>query len=136
MTYIILNKNYLIYNLSRDFHYTLLYDSFFYNYHFRTFFGSKLLGAIYLLLFAYFLILNFKKLIFESSNKNLIIYIILSSYFLTLTYSIFRASIMSPKYVIFILPLILIWITINLSQYKNGLIYSFILSAVTIIFLQ
>ena len=134
LTYIILNKNYLIYNLSRDFHYTLLYDSFFYNYHFRTFFGSKLLGAIYLLLFAYFLISNFKKLIFESSNKNLIIYIILSSYFLTLTYSIFRASIMSPKYVIFILPLILIWITINLSQYKNGLIYSFILSAVTIIF--
>ena len=134
LTYIILNKNYLLYNLARDFHYTLLYDSFFYNYHFRTFFGSKLLGAIYLLLFAYFLILNFKQLIFDSSNKNLLIYIILSSYFLTLTYSIFRASIMSPKYVIFILPLILIWITIYLSQHKNGLIYSFILSAITIVF--
>ena len=134
LTYIILNKNYLIYNLARDFHYTLLYDSFFYNYHFRTFFGSKLLGAIYLLLFAYFLIFNLKKLIFESSNKNLLIYIILSSYFLTLTYSIFRASIMSPKYVIFILPLILIWITINLSNYKNGVSYLFILSAITIIF--
>ena len=134
LTYIILNKNYLIYNLARDFHYTELYDSFFYNYHFRTFFGSKFLGAIYLLLFVYFLIFNFKKIIFESSNKNLIIYIILSSYFLTLTYSIFRASIMSPKYIIFILPLILIWITINLSRYKNGVIYSCILTTITIIF--
>ena len=134
LTYLILNKNYLIYNLARDYHYTSLYDSFFYNYHFRTFFGSKFLGGIYLLIFAVFFLSSFKKLILKSSYENLLIYIILSSYFLTLAYSIFRAPIMSPKYVIFILPLILIWITINFSKYKNGLIYSFILTMITIIF--
>tara|TARA_B100001939_G_scaffold321904_1_gene311901 strand:+ start:170 stop:1588 length:1419 start_codon:yes stop_codon:yes gene_type:complete len=133
-TYLILNKNYLIYNLARDSHYTVLYDSFFYNYHFRTFFGSKLLGGIYLLLFSYFLILNLKNLIFKSLKINLLVYIILSSYFLTLTYTIFRASIMSPKYVIFIVPLILIWICVNLSKYKNGIIYSLVLTTTTIIF--
>jgi hypothetical protein len=53
-----------------------------------------------------------------NAKLNLILLIILSSYFLTLTYSLFRASVMSPKYVIFILPLIIIWISIRLDQIK------------------
>ncbi len=52
--YIILNVDYLKLNLARDFHYTSLYSSFFYNYHFRTFFGSPILGGVYLIIFHYF----------------------------------------------------------------------------------
>ena len=37
MSYIILNFDYLKFNLARDFHYTQMSETFFYNYHFRTF---------------------------------------------------------------------------------------------------
>lgn len=113
LAYIFLNIDYLKFNLSRDFHYTSLYKSFFYNFHFRTFFGSKILGGIFLVIFSLTIIKNFRKIIFDNKKENLILYIIFSSYFLTLTYTYFRASIMSPKYVIFIVPLIIIWISIN-----------------------
>ena len=79
-----------------------LYSSFFYNYHFRTFFGSPILGGVYLITFSLLLIKNLKKIIFLNEKENLIIYIILSSYLLTLSYTLLRASIMSPKYVIFL----------------------------------
>ena len=58
--YFIFNIDYLKLNLSRDWHYTQLYSTFFYNYHFRTFFGSPVLGAFYLLLFSFLLIKNIK----------------------------------------------------------------------------
>ena len=117
--YIIINYRYLFYQVSRDWHYTLLYKTFFYNFHFRTFFGSIELGAVYLIIF-FMLIMSSIKTFFLNTNAklNLILLIILSSYFLTLTYSLFRASVMSPKYVIFILPLIIIWISIRLDQIK------------------
>jgi len=134
IAYVIINIDYLILNLSRDFHYTSLYSSFFYNYHFRTFFGSKILGGIFLITFSFLLIKNFRKIIFFNYKENLIIYIILSSYFLTLLYTFFKASIMSPKYVIFILPLIIIWISIELENFSKKKIAKFILVFCSVIF--
>ncbi len=116
--YIFFNFDYLKFNLSRDYHYTSLYKSFFYNYHFRSFFGSIYLGAIFLISFFLLTIKNFKKIIFKNDKSNLLFYIIFSSYFLTLLYTIFRASLMSPKYVIFIIPLIIIWIFVELPKAK------------------
>ena len=110
MTYIFLNIDYLKFSLLRDFHYTTLYKSFFINYHFRSFFGSIILGGIFLFIFSYLLLKNIKEIIFLNQRENILAYIILSSYFLTLSYTLMRASIMSPKYVLFILPLIIIWI--------------------------
>ena len=123
--YIILNKDYLMLNLSRDDHYTKLYSTFFYNYHFRTFFGSVFAGGFFLLLFAYVTLKNFKNLFKNNSFQNILFYIVLTSYFLTLSYSIIRgAPIMSPKYVIFLVPLILIIISnfVDKSRFKNLLI--------------
>ena len=130
--YFIFNIDYLKLNLSRDSHYTQLYSTFFYNYHFRTFFGSPVLGAFYLLLFSFLLIKNIKKIIFHNGKENLLIYIILSSYALTLSYTLLRASIMSPKYVIFILPLIIIWIGIEINKIKKNNIVKIILVIITI----
>ena len=110
MTYIFLNIDYLKFNIAREFHYTSLYKSFFINYHFRSFFGSIALGGIFLIIFSYILLKNIKEIIFLNQRENILIYIILSSYFLTLSYTLMRASIMSPKYVLFILPLVIIWI--------------------------
>tara|TARA_B100000029_G_scaffold365815_1_gene359172 strand:+ start:1005 stop:2426 length:1422 start_codon:yes stop_codon:yes gene_type:complete len=134
IAYIILNVDYLKLNLSRDFHYTSLYSSFFYNYHFRSFFGSPILGGIYLIIFSLLLLKNLKKIIFLNEKKNIIIYIILSSYFLTLAYTFLRASIMSPKYVIFILPLIITWICIELEKINQNKIVKILLIFLTILF--
>jgi len=133
-SYIILNIDYLELNLAREFHYTSLYSSFFYNYHFRTFFGSPILGGFYLVIFSLLLIKNFKKIVFLNEKENLIIYIILSSYLLTLAYTLLRASIMSPKYVIFILPLIVIWICIELEKFYKNKIIKIFLGFLTILF--
>ena len=118
LTYVFINIDYLKFNLARDFHYTALYNSFFINYHFRSFFGSIILGGIFLILFTLILTKNIKEIIFSNNKQNIIIYIILSSYFLTLLYTFFRASIMSPKYVLFILPLIIIWIDLKISNFN------------------
>ena len=132
--YVILNFDYLKFNLARDFHYTTLYPSFFYNYHFRSFFGSPILGGFYLIIFTFLLIKNIKKIIFLNKKENLIIYIILSTYILTLGYTFSRASIMSPKYVIFVLPLIIIWICIELEKFKQNKIIKLFFGFLTIFF--
>ena len=118
LSYIVLNIDYLIFNISRDSHYTKLYESFFYNYHFRSFFGTKILGGVYLIIFFLITVKNVKRIIFLNDKENIIIYIIISSYFLTLVYTLLKASIMSPKYVLFVLPLIIIWIGIKIDSFK------------------
>ena len=136
--YILLNIDYLIYHLARDEHYTKLYLSFFYSYHFRSFFGSIILGSIFLVTFATLIIINLKKIIYECKKDNLLIIIILSSYFLTIVYSIIGASVISPKYIIFILPLIILWITLKIGsldfKYKNFIHIFLIISSVLNIF--
>ncbi len=117
--YIILNYNYLFYNINRTEHYTLLKSSFFINYHFRSFFGSIVVGGFLLVIFSYFILKNIKDIVFKNSNSNLIIYIIISTYLLTIFYSFLRAPIMSPKYVMFILPLIIIWTFTNIQNHKK-----------------
>ena len=116
LSYLFLNIDYLKFNLDRDYHYTSLYKSFFINFHFRSFFGSIFLGGLFLIVFTLTFLKNIKIIIFQNKKENLIFYIIFSSYFLTLIYTFFKASIMSPKYVLFILPLILIWISLTMTQ--------------------
>jgi 4-amino-4-deoxy-L-arabinose transferase-like glycosyltransferase len=133
VSYIFTNSDYLIFNIGRDNHYTQLNSSFFYSYYFRSFFGSIYLGGIFLIIFAYLLIKNTKNLIFQNKREDLLILIILSSYFLTLLYSLLRAPIMSPKYVIFIIPLIVIWISIKIPYEKNKT-FNFLLIFITIVY--
>ena len=120
ISYIFINHDYLIYHLQRDSHYTNLESSFFYSFHFRSFFGSIFMGAIFLIIFTFYLFKDFKKNLADSSESNILIYIIISSYFLTILYSILKAGVISPKYIIFVLPLIIIWVSykIKLSKFN------------------
>ena len=131
--YVFLNHDYLLYQLSRDGHYTKLYLSFFYSYHFRSFFGSIILGGVFLLTFGCLLFFNLKNIFLNSKKINLFFIIIISSYFLTIIYSILGSAVISPKYIIFILPLIIIWIVIKIEtmnfKFKNYLISLLILSS-------
>ena len=124
----------MLYHLSRDEHYTKLYLGFFYSYHFRSFFGSIILGAIFLVLFAYLILSNLKTIIFKNKKENLLLSIIISSYVLTIIYSILSAPVISPKYVIFILPLIIIWMVTKIEElnlkYKNYLFILLIFSSI------
>ena len=127
--YIIINYDYLLFQLDRDEHYTKLVKTFFLGFHFRSFFGSIFIGAIFLITFAFIFIKNIKQLMVRNDEINILIYIVLSSYFLTLTYSLLRAPIMSPKYVIFLVPLIIIWI----SYYIDGIFNKYLIYIVLIV---
>ena len=130
ISYILINYDYLIYHLNKTSHYTNLEISFFYSFHFRSFFGSIPMGGLMILLFSVLLLKDLKKNFYSEDNINVLLYVIFSTYFLTIAYSILRAGVISPKYVIFILPLIIIWIShkITLVKFKKELIILIILS--------
>lgn len=131
ISYVLINIDYIFY-LTVDFEwgYTPFEKKFFLNYFFRSFFGSILFGGFMLILFAYFLI---KKLFsinlkfnFNSFKKNELtpinyfLTIILTIYSLSIMYSLFRTSVMAPKYFIPLLPIIILWIGYNIYLTKNN----------------
>ncbi len=130
ISYILINHDYLIYHLNRTSHYTNLKISFFYSFHFRSFFGSIPMGGLMILLFGVLLFKDLGKNFYSKDMVNILLYVICTTYFLTISYSILRAGVISPKYVIFILPLIIIWIShkITLFRFKKEIIIIIILS--------
>ena len=77
--YILINYEYLIYHLNRNEHYTNLEISFFYSFHFRSFFGSIPMGGIMILLFGIFFLKDFKKNFYSEGNINILLYVIIST---------------------------------------------------------
>ena len=130
ISYILINLDYLIYHLNRTEHYTNLEVSFFYSFHFRSFFGSIPMGGLMILLFGILFLKDLKRNFYSKENINILLYVIFSTYFLVIAYSILRAGVISPKYVIFILPLIIIWIShkITSTKFEKALIILIILS--------
>lgn len=128
--YLIINFNYLFSQISTPYdHFSKLSKSFFYSYHFKTFFGSEIFGAFNLLLILFLFSLNFKNLI---KNDAIIFFslIVIFAYSSTIIISILKTGLMHPRYKIYCVPIILIWITISFSYFKNYKIY---LSAICII---
>ena len=92
---------------------------FFTNFFFSRFFGSKIMGLIYLTSFFYLLYIN-KKIIFKFNSKYfLLILIIFFSYFLPLIYSIFQKPILTDRYIIFVLAPIFVLISIFILDIKQ-----------------
>lgn len=93
---------------------------FFYNFFFSRFFGSKIMGAIYLLVLIYLLYIN-KEKVFNLEDKNfLLILIVFFSYALPLLYSLYKQPILTDRYIIFILGPIFILISIFILEIKNS----------------
>ena len=116
--YLLLNFKYLSASVQIEEFHAVYEWSFFINYHFRTFFGSILLGAAYLLIIV-FLLINFLKNIFKDEKLLLVTYIIFFTYFLTIAYTLLKAPLMAPRYVIWLVPLIIIWIVHLIDKFKN-----------------
>ena len=92
---------------------------FFANYYFSRFFGSKIMGLIYLVSLVY-LLFNQKKILLKHSNKLcLFLLILINSYFLPICYGFIGMPILTDRYIIFVLIPILILISVLIFKLKN-----------------
>ena len=92
---------------------------FFINYFFSRFFGSKIMGLIYLLTLILTIFFN-RKLVFSLSSKYFFLFLIIFfSYFLPLTYSLIKQPVLTDRYIIFILMPILILISTLILEINN-----------------
>ena len=133
--YLILNFHYLNYQvIDKSEHYTPFQIKFFTNYFFNIFFGSIYFGGLMLLMFTYFGFNFFKKKL-KKNKFNFILFfkekkiedsfliIIITIYILIILYSIFRAPVMAAKYVPFLVPIIIFWISYKIYSLDNKIIY-------------
>ena len=110
------NFNYLLDQINYTTHYAKLTKSFFIGYFFNIYFSSYILGGFYLLLIPFLIIKNYKNII--KKDKILFITICVPVTYLLLTIYSFRNGIMTAKYILYIIPLIIIWVIyyINITQ--------------------
>jgi hypothetical protein len=118
--YLIINYNYLITQLSYN-EYFLEHENwkFYYNYYFSRFFGSKIMGLIYLSIL-FFLIIRFgKKILLTSNNYLPLIFILFFSYIIPLFYALLKTPVLTDRYIIFVLIPILILISALIFEINN-----------------
>jgi len=132
--YVVLNYEYLSnVFLAKQFQGVNL--KFFFSYFFSSFFGTYFLGGFVLLFLVLATITNYKKIFFD--KKILLIYITVSTTYFFLIVKSIESNLLIARYVIFIVPLILILVVKNLENItfiKKDLFKSFFIY--TIIFLQ
>lgn len=132
LTYILINLDYLFYLTGNFEGYTPFDNKFFINYFFRTFFGSIFFGGFMLILFAYFLLKKINLILFKDKFKNFkknemtpinyFLVIIITVYLLLIIYSQISASVMTGKYFIPLIPMIIFWIGYNIHQQSKGIL--------------
>jgi hypothetical protein len=111
--YLLINYNYILdkwYN--SDNHFATLNKHFFIGFFFNIFFGNIYFGAIYLLFFIAIFLTNIKKIFLDLNNIFLLI-IIISTYSMVIISSIFFAPIAAPRYIIFLIPVLILWFNYN-----------------------
>ena len=93
--------------------------NFIFDLYFPRFFGSHLMGAIYLLVLLYLLILN-KKTFFKYENKNFLLIILLFfSYLIPIIYGNIATPVLTDRYIIYVLIPILVLISNLIFDLKN-----------------
>ena len=92
---------------------------FFIDYYFSRFFGSKIMGLIYLSTLFY-LLWNKRKLLLNHSNRLfLLLLILVNSYFLPVMYGFAGTPILTDRYIIFVLISIFILISVLIFKIEN-----------------
>jgi hypothetical protein len=117
--YLIGNFEYLVerINVEEFVHHAKISHSFFYSYHFKTFFGNVYFGALNLFLILILIISAGFQLI---KNKRLfyLTLLIIITYVSLLVISIIFQPVMHPRYKIYIIPIILIWVSMTMNYLK------------------
>ena len=126
--YLFINYNYLISSLVQN-EYFLSHENwkFYYNYYFSRFFGSKIMGLIYLSTLIFLIIHSRKKIFLTSNNYLLLIFIFLFSYIIPLVYGLIKMPILTDRYIIFVLIPILILISSLIFEISNKKLKIFLL---------
>jgi uncharacterized membrane protein len=124
LLYLYLNYDYLLNILQfKGLVHAKLNWHFFIGFFFNVFFGSTILGGFFLILFFSVAFIN-RRIIFDNLYIQLLLITIIVSYLLLIIYS-FRNGIMAPRYVIFLVPIIIIFISTGIEKidfdYRNYL---------------
>lgn len=132
--YLYLNYDYLLNIIQfKGYVHAKLNWHFFVGYFFNVFFGSTFLGGFFLIVFLVITFIN-RGIILRKTYILLLYIILFVSYFLLIIYS-FRNGVMAPRYIMFVVPLIIILICTGLEfinlKYKKYL-YFFLIFLTTI----
>ena len=92
--------------------------NFYYNFYFSQFFGSKLMGLIFLI---FFLLASFNFIKIKKNNENIkILFIIFFfSYFVPIIYGFLFKPVLQDKYVIYLVPIIIVIISYTITHNLN-----------------
>ncbi len=107
-----------------------LKSSFFTNYFFSSFFGSRILGIIHLLILLYLIISQFKKILKKFDIELFLIIFLFLTYIIPVTYSYIFEPILIDRYIFFVLIPILYLISslaLNLNKKYNKYVFIFML---------
>ena len=108
---------------------------FFLDYDFKYFFGSIISGKIFLIIFLILLFYNFRKVINSKFEITFLIILLFSSYCLPLVYSVISKPILETRYIIYLVPVIIILLVFMVDLLKSKflkIIITFILVSISI----
>jgi hypothetical protein len=139
--YLLINYNYILDKwYSTGSHFATLNLNFFIGFFFNIFFGNIYFGAIYLLFFIAIFFKNINKIFLDLNNIFLLI-IIISTYCMVVISSLFFTPIAAPRYIIFLVPVLILWFNYNLFNLGSFLskkfffvFFIFVLAVSNIIF--
>ena len=127
LIYLLFNLDYIISHLSYSKYFLAHEDwKFYYNYYFSRFFGSKIMGIIYLSTLIYLIVTLRKKIFYTLNSYLLLIFILIFSYIIPLAYAYLKTPILTDRYIIFVLIPILILISSLIFEVNNKKIKIFI----------
>ena len=118
--FIYFNQEYLFLRVTAmSEHYAVLNIKFFISFFFNKFFGSVFFGIIFLLIIL-FLILKNNKIIYKNKDTLFLTMLVFFTYSMVISSSIFVTPIVAPRYIIFLVPIILLWIVKNVEIYNKS----------------
>jgi 4-amino-4-deoxy-L-arabinose transferase-like glycosyltransferase len=101
--------------------------SFYTNFHFSNYFGSRLVGGIFLITLIYLIVKNFKK-IFEINFYTLFVIIIIFSYLIPILFGYLFKPMLLPRYTMFnLVPIILLLSSLTFNNETKKIKYLIIL---------
>ena len=104
-----------------------LKSSFFTNYYFSSFFGSRILGMIHLLILLYLIISQFNKILKKFDIELFFVILLFSTYIIPITYSYIFEPVLIDRYIFFVLiPIIYLLSGLSLDLKSINRKYLFI----------
>ncbi len=121
ISYFFFNSNYILYQISFD-SYMLSSDikNVLDGFYFPRFFGSKIMGYLYLILLIFLIIRNRKIFLLKENNYMFFLTLIILSYLIPLVYGIIRTPVFHDRYIIFILIPIFVLIPFLINEISNN----------------